>query len=167
MHGLPVNVFRPVFFILAIVLGLAAADAAAQNSAQLLPVHPDPVVIATDGDPARFTVEVAATPKHRQVGLMFRESMPRGHGMLFVFDSTRQVSMWMSNTYIPLDMVFIGENGRIGAIRRAEPRSLDLIAPQMATRFVLELNAGTAEAAGIEVGARVHHPLIDAIAGTK
>ena len=76
----------------------------------------EPLTIATDGDATMFTVEIADTEATRERGLMFRQRLPADRGMLFDFGDPRPVSMWMKNTYIPLDMVFIGADGVIDSI---------------------------------------------------
>lgn len=109
----------------------------------------------------RITVETAETPQARETGLMFRPSMPADQGMLFDFDQTRPVTMWMKNTYIPLDMLFMNEAGRVVAIKRdAQPQSLDLIPSGGPVRYVLELNAGAAARYGVAAGDRLLHPTI-------
>lgn len=140
------------------------AALAQSGTAMVLDTDPVDLVISTSEAEISFRVEVADTPFERQRGLMFRKSMPDDHGMLFEFGETRLVAMWMKNTYIPLDMIFIGDDGTINAIRRATPHSLDIVAPQTQTRFVLELNAGITGKNGIAVGAKVRHPVVDAIA---
>ncbi len=151
--------------LLAAVYGPLSAALAQSGTAMVLETDPVDLVISTFETEISFRVEVADTPFERQQGLMFRKSMPADHGMLFEFGETRQVAMWMKNTYIALDMVFIGDDGRINAIRQATPHSLDIVAPQTQTRFVLELNAGITGKNGIAVGAKVRHPVVDAIAG--
>ncbi len=92
-------------------------------------------------------------------GLMTRKSMPENTGMLFRFDEARPIQMWMKNTYIPLDMVFLNGTGRISHIHRsAEPHSLAIIDSNGPARFVLEINAGEADSSGLAVGTQLHHP---------
>ncbi len=87
---------------------------------------------------------------------MFRTHLAERHGMLFDFEHDQEVRMWMKNTLIPLDMVFITADGRIHRIERdAKPGSLDLIASDGPVRSVLELNAGDASRYGIEPGDRI------------
>src|SRR5690606_16103581 len=102
----------------------------------------------------------------RAKGLMFRETMADDHGMLFIFDETRPVSFWMKNTPMPLDLVFIGEDGRIRAIRPGEPFSEAAISPGAPVRFVLELKRGTAAKAGMRQGDVLRHPAIDGTSGS-
>ncbi|HEY8124182.1 MAG TPA: DUF192 domain-containing protein [Methylocystis sp.] len=103
-------------------------------------------------------VEIADTPKARARGLMFRKSMPADHGMLFEFKAEGPVSMWMRNTYIPLDMVFIGRDGRVvGVAADTEPMSERIIASPGPAYAVLELNAGAARKMSLAPGDQVRH----------
>ena len=103
-----------------------------------------------------FTVELAVTREERSRGLMFRRSLAPDHGMLFDFRDSRRVSMWMKNTFIPLDMVFITREGVIDHIaERTVPQSLEVIAPPRTTRFVLEVNGGTADRLDWNAGDKV------------
>ena len=115
--------------------------------------------IRGDWGQAVFTVEIADTPQERARGLMFRESMPRGAGMLFVFDKPQSVSFWMKNTLISLDMLFID---RTGVIKRVHPNAIpgDLTPiPGGDDIFaVLEINGGLAETFGIREGSEIRHP---------
>ena len=126
----------------------------------------DDLRIMTAKGAVPITVEIANTDETRRTGLMFREEMAADHGMLFVFDETRMVSMWMENTLIPLDMLFIGEDGTIRTIgRNTKPLSRDIVSSKEPVRYVLELNGGAAARLGIEVGDRVEHEAINGQAG--
>lgn len=95
------------------------------------------------GGPVTITVEVASTPDTRQRGLMFRERLAPSAGMLFVFDEEAVQSFWMKNTRIPLDMLFIGGDGRVrGCVERAEPYTETPRSVPAPVRYVLEVNAG-------------------------
>jgi uncharacterized protein len=107
-----------------------------------------------------FSVEIADTEAARAKGLMFRKNLPEGQGMLFDFHREQEVSFWMQNTYIPLDMIFIQGNGRI--LRIAEnttPLSTRLIPSGGPVLAVLEVIGGTARKFGIEPGDRVAYPI--------
>ena len=122
----------------------------------------EPLTIATDGDATMFTVEIADTDITRERGLMFRQRLPEGHGMLFDFGEPRPVSMWMKNTYIPLDMVFIRSDGTIAYIaENTVPKSLDTIGITEPVLAVLELPAGTARKKDIRAGDMVYHRLFN------
>jgi len=103
-----------------------------------------------------FAVELATNNAELERGLMFRKSLPEGQGMLFDFKVDQQVSFWMHNTYIPLDMIFISGRGRIAHIvENATPMSDTLIPSEYPVRAVLEVIAGTAGKLGIAVGDQV------------
>jgi uncharacterized membrane protein (UPF0127 family) len=107
-----------------------------------------------------FQVELAASPEQRSQGLMFREDLAEDRGMLFDFGKPQQASMWMRNTYVPLDMLFIAGDGRITQIAMdTQPLSDAVIASREPVRAVLELRAGVTARLGIEPGDRVVHPL--------
>ena len=145
---------RPTLLLL---LALLAAPIAA---AQQPPLPTQPLTILTDGGPRKFTVEVAQTPEQRELGLMFRRSMPLDAGMIFDFKEPTPAEMWMENTLIPLDMLFVDEHGRIVNIHeRAVPQSTDKIAAAAPVRAVIELNGGVAKVLGIKPGDRVEFPL--------
>lgn len=113
------------------------------------------------GRRVHFTVELALTPEQQSRGLMFRESMPPDAGMLFVFDSVRPVAFWMKNTPLPLDMLFIGADGRIVNIAaRTTPFSTAQVPSAGPVRAVLEINGGVSALLGIAPGDRVIHPAL-------
>lgn len=107
-----------------------------------------------------FMVEVMRTDNDRARGLMFRPSMPQDNGMLFDFERDQMVTMWMKNTYISLDMVFIFADGRIHRIEsRTEPQSEKTISSGVPVRAVLELNANVASRLGLRPGDRIVHSM--------
>lgn len=117
------------------------------------------MTVATDEAEHAFRIYVADSPQERRQGLMFVESLPRDVGMLFLFDGNDEITMWMKNTLIPLDMLFVRRNGVIANIAaRTTPRSEKVIRSDGPVCCVLELRGGTAEALGIEPGDRVIHP---------
>jgi uncharacterized membrane protein (UPF0127 family) len=112
------------------------------------------------GQRQTFKVEVARNEADRTQGLMFRRSMPADQGMLFDFGRVESVSMWMQNTYLPLDMLFIRADGTIARIAaNTEPLSTRTIPSGEPVLSVLELNAGMAAKLGIKPGDRVEHPI--------
>lgn len=118
------------------------------------------VEIATRGGVEVFKVEMAVTDEERAKGLMYRRELPDGQGMLFDFQADREIAMWMKNTFIPLDMIFIRADGTI--LRIAEnttPQSTAIIASGGAVRAVLEVIGGTARKYGIAPGDKVAHPI--------
>jgi uncharacterized protein len=107
-----------------------------------------------------FSVELAVTEQERERGLMFRKQLPEGQGMLFDFKQEQEVSMWMENTYIPLDMIFIRRDGRIWRIaENTEPLSRAIISSGGPVLAVLEVIGGTAKKLGIAPGDRVGAPM--------
>lgn len=120
------------------------------------------VEIATKSGVQVFTVEVATTEEEKRTGLMYRKELADGRGMLFDFSPEQEVAMWMKNTFIPLDMIFIRADGRI--LRIAEntvPQSTAIISSRGLAKGVLEVIAGTAKKYGIAPGDRVAHPLFN------
>ncbi|MCD6070333.1 MAG: hypothetical protein K0R61_3698 [Microvirga sp.] len=137
-------------------LGFAAAFAGAVYAQAL-----ESLSIATQGSQKQsFRVEVARNDADRAQGLMYRRSMPADQGMLFDFGRVEPVSMWMQNTYLSLDMLFIRPDGTIARIApNTEPLSTRTIPSGEPVLAVLELNAGTASKLGIKPGDRVEHPI--------
>lgn len=107
-----------------------------------------------------FQVELANTPESRARGLMYRRAMAEDHGMLFDFGIESTVGMWMKNTCIPLDMIFISRNGVVVSVAMdAEPFSERVISSGKPAYAVIELNAGTARRIGVMAGDLAHHPI--------
>jgi uncharacterized protein len=150
---LPVSISRAVArlsLILILILpgGLAAA-------ADLEPLQ----IVAKSGVHT-LSVELAQTDAQRQQGLMYRKSLPEGQGMLFDFAPAREVTMWMRNTYVSLDMIFIRADGRIHRIAESTtPLSEATISSRGPVVAVLEVVAGTAKKLGISPGDEVAHSL--------
>src|ERR1700682_5108064 len=121
-----------------------------------------PLEIVTKSGVQVFSVEMATTDQEKETGLMYRKELPDGKGMLFDFSPEQQVSMWMKNTFISLDMIFIRADGRILRIaENTEPFSTRIIPSGGLAKGVLEVIAGTAKKYGIEPGDRVAHPLFN------
>lgn len=114
---------------------------------------------------ASFSVELAVTPQERGRGLMNRDHMDRNAGMLFIFDPPRSVSFWMSNTLIPLDMLFVD---RTGVVRRIHENAIPLDETQIPggrnVYAVLEINGGLSNQLGIVPGTEIRHPLFGELA---
>ena len=105
-----------------------------------------------------INVEIADTPQEKAQGLMFRTSLADDQGMLFFYDTPQEVTMWMRNTYIPLDMVFIRADGVVHRIEaRTEPLSEAIIGSRGDVSACLELAGGAAERLGLKAGDRVEH----------
>ncbi|MDX8497279.1 DUF192 domain-containing protein [Mesorhizobium sp. VK4C] len=137
----------------------------ADGQAMMLQVDPTPLVAVTGSGKHSFSIEIADTSEEREAGLMFRKDMADDHGMLFVFERPGEVNFWMKNTPMPLDLVFIGQDGRIKAIKRGEPESEAIISPGQPVSFVLELKAGTAAKDGLKDGDLLRHPAIAQASG--
>lgn len=121
-----------------------------------------PLEIVTKSGVHVFSVEMATTEEEKTTGLMYRKELADGKGMLFDFSPEQEVSMWMKNTYISLDMIFIRADGRILRIaENTEPLSTKIIPSRGLAKGVLEVIAGTAQKYGIAPGDRVAHPLFN------
>jgi uncharacterized protein len=121
-----------------------------------------PLEIVTKKGVQVFSVEMATTDEEKTTGLMYRKELADGKGMLFDFSPPQEISMWMKNTYISLDMIFIQADGRILRIaENTEPLSTKIISSGGLAKGVLEVIAGTAKKYGIEPGDRVGHPLFN------
>jgi uncharacterized membrane protein (UPF0127 family) len=139
-----VSAFAALMFCVVAALPLAAQETF--PSEQL-------TIQTADGKTHPFTAELATTDGQRQQGLMYRKTMAPTNGMLFDFGKDRDVTMWMRNTLIPLDMLFISKEGKIQHIHpNAVPHSESIISSNGAVRYVLELNGGAAKNMGIKRG---------------
>lgn len=137
----------------AILLASACANAKAPDAASAA----SRVVVETSGGAHHAVrVELARTDPERARGLMFRERLDADAGMLFLFDGSEDHGFWMKNTLIPLDMIFIADDGRIaGIVERAEPQTTTLRSVGAPSRYVLEVNGGWCAAHGVRAGDRV------------
>ncbi|MEM9204753.1 MAG: DUF192 domain-containing protein [Pseudomonadota bacterium] len=147
--------FLPVLVLLFAVS--APGTAVAQD------FHTDPLIVDTGNARHFIAIEVADTPPKRAQGLMNRETMAQDAGMLFDFKNDRVVTMWMKNTILSLDMIFIDKSGSV--IRIAEdtvPFSETTISSGQPVRYVLEVNAGVSRKIGLEPGDTISHPVINA-----
>lgn len=144
---------RALLILVAILTGLGAATAREVAATE-------PLAITGRGVRHSFSVEVMRDDESRSRGLMFRRSMPSEHGMLFDFQKVERVAMWMKNTYLPLDMLFIRPDGSIARVAtNTEPLSTKVIPSGEPVLAVLELNAGTTAKLGIKAGDRVEHTM--------
>lgn len=121
-----------------------------------------PLIITTSNGEIRFNVEVAKTPEELQKGLMYRSEMPLNNGMIFNIYPVRPIAMWMKNTKIALDMIFVAPDATISMIKeRAVPMSEDQIISRDPVRAVIELNAGQVKRHDIKVGDKVNHAILN------
>ncbi len=144
--------------------GTKGATAAVVFLASIVAAHAEaplePLTIDTASGPHRFKVEVMRTEPERERGLMYRKTMPRDHGMLFEYQAEQPVAFWMHNTYLPLDLIFIGKDGRVVNVARdAKPMDDSLIPSAGPALGVLELDAGSAKAIDLKAGDVVHHKM--------
>ena len=137
MYGGPKG---PVLFlscVLCSIFALCSCSGAAHGSVTVR------FLDSTRKEVASFSVEVADTPGKRRQGLMFRKQLEEGTGMLFVFDKDEPRSFWMKNTYIPLDIVFIGESQEVvSVVEGTTPLSTEPVRSAGPAKYVLEVNAG-------------------------
>ena len=146
-------------------LALLAWMAAAPVWAGAVACTPDRVVFQTPSGPVAVFVEIADDEAERARGLMFRRSLPEDSGMLFIYDQPRQVSFWMRNTMIPLDLVFLDDTGTVRHIHR-NARPLDetpipgaaIGDPRPERLMIVEVMAGEADRLGLAVGQTMAHP---------
>jgi uncharacterized membrane protein (UPF0127 family) len=149
--------------LIATLLLVATSALAQVGPIEDLSAFPSAKLEIADGKKAKHVFEVwlADNPARQAQGLMFVRSLPPTRGMLFVHPSPRPISMWMKNTYIPLDMVFIDARGRIQQIiANTKPHSLDLVRSSDPALAVLEIAGGEAQRLGLKPGQRVHHPAL-------
>ena len=125
-------------------------------------------ILTPDARQHAFQIWVADTPARHEQGLMFVRDLPDSTGMLFVFNQPQRIQMWMKNTLIPLDMVFIDADGRIDNIAvNAKPLSLKIIDSRHKVLGVLELAGGSTEKFGIHAGDIVQHPVFASVGGIR
>lgn len=147
--------FARMFLLLALLLAILA-DGVALAAEQ----PRDQIVFVTRSGAHAFDVEIADTSQSRSVGLMNRREMADRHGMLFNFHVEEEILMWMKNTYIPLDMIFLSRKGRVISIaKHTQPLSEAVISSHKPAYAVLELNAGAADRIGLAVGDTAQNPI--------
>jgi len=151
MASLYRSLVRLSFLLFFLVPAIATADAAETSR----------LTITTETGEHVFRIEQAVTSNERKVGLMNRKALPRDSGMIFRFEETQPVAMWMQDTLIPLDMVFVREDGTVAGVHeKAVPLSETIIPSPEPVRFVVELAGGVAGEIHLREGDRVKHPLI-------
>ncbi len=140
---------------------IAAADARMR-------VEPLTILPADGGDARKFLVEIAQSDQEKSVGLMFRTKLADSEGMLFPYGPEQKITMWMRNTFIPLDMLFIRADGVIARIEvNTEPLSERIIDSGALVSAVLELPGGAAGRLGIKAGDTVQHPFFGKLPDAK
>ncbi|MGB8817519.1 MAG: DUF192 domain-containing protein [Rhizobiaceae bacterium] len=140
--------------------GLLAFAETSDKRAMVLPVDPEPVMIATNAGQVRISVEIADEQEEHSRGLMFRTPLAPGHGMLFVMDYEEEQYFWMKNTPSPLDLVFASKDGTIVSIKQGEALSEASILSDKPAKYVLELAQGEAARLGLAAGNRMRHRVI-------
>jgi uncharacterized membrane protein (UPF0127 family) len=151
-------------FLLAALMCAAAPQSFAQQAAieagEPMRLEAEKLTIVTAQGRFEFDVEIADESFEQQRGLMFRTDLPTRRGMLFAFGKTRLVTMWMKNTPLPLDMVFLNADGTVAHIaERTTPFSEEIVSSGGEVAFALELNAGVSRLIGLKVGDRLEHRL--------
>jgi len=147
------DIVRLAVALLALV-GLGCAGSAGCREEKAGP--PAVVLTGRDAKPVRIQVEVVTRPEEQARGLMHRDRLAPEAGMLFVYPAEGPRSFWMKNTFIPLDMIFIGRSRRIvGIVHQAEPLTTTPRAVEAPSMFVLEVNGGLAKHRGIKTGSQV------------
>ena len=159
------SVIRPAGIALALALAGCSAEPAQQAptpvETQAANVDPDSglelidVTVTTDEGSHTFVTEIAATPEQQQRGMMFRNEMGADEGMLFPYDQAADRGFWMRNTFIPLDIIFIAEDGTIINIGEGEPYNEESVRSEAPAIAVFEIPGGRSEELGIEPGDRV------------
>jgi uncharacterized membrane protein (UPF0127 family) len=147
-----------------IIIGVVGTTACthSSSSAPKAAGQPEVVLRSHAGNEVHVTVEIARSGPEREHGLMFRQSLESGHGMLFLFEHPEKLKFWMRNTYIPLDMIFISESKRVVAVEEnAEPLTLNPRGPDLDTQYVLEVPGGWARAHGVGPGLEVRFVDVD------
>ena len=158
------NAGRAAGLALILLAGCAQPETTAQPpAAPAASAQYEQLTIDTANGPVNFEVEIADNDAERAQGLMFRQTLPGYRGMLFDFQEPQRVSFWMRNTILPLDIIFIGVDGRILNIAdHTTPYSEEGIPSDGVARGVLEIGAGRAETLGVRPGDRVRHRIFPA-----
>lgn len=152
------SAFRLLVLCVGLCCGGLSVGAWADETPESRPVfQTGSVRIEREGQaPLSYHVELARTNEQQAYGLMFKRALPRGQGMLFLFDTPREEAFWMKHTFIPLDILFLHDDGRIvKLVANAEPEDLTPILSEVPVSAVLEIGGGEAKAQGIVPGDKV------------
>jgi uncharacterized membrane protein (UPF0127 family) len=148
-----------MYSLITLSLLLAAAPVVVTSAPA---IQAETLTIETAKGDQTFKVEVVRNEKERNRGLMFRHQMAADHGMLFDYNPPQEIAFWMKNTFIPLDIIFVGTDGRIISIaENTTPLSLERIPSGGVSRGVLEINGGLSAKLGIKPGDKVRHHLFE------
>lgn len=149
---------RPAQALLPFLLGWVILSYVAVQPASAK-MQTEALTVVTSTGRHEFQVEVTRTEAEKALGLMFRQHLPRRAGMLFPYDDPFEITMWMKNTYISLDMIFVRKDGVVHRIEKGtEPFSEETISSQGKVSAVLEVAAGVADEIGLRAGDRIEHP---------
>lgn len=159
--------FRRRHIIVLMLVSMVKINVALAKRPIEIPVHPIPLEIQTKQGMISYKVEIAFTPSQATAGLMYRTDFPRDRAMLFKQQGSEQLKyeqkffLWMANTPLPLDMIFLNNEGIIVSIvEKTTPFSTDTISSEVPATFALEVNAGEVSQKQIKKGQRVIHPVI-------
>lgn len=147
---------RPALLLLLLPPVLMAATCAGKKTEHEPKAEPTVYLETAGGSEVRVKVEVASTPEERRLGLMHRQGLDKGSGMVFLFEEPEIQTFWMKNTMVSLDMIFIGPDMRVvGVVERTKPMSLAPCMVDEPSQYVLEVEAGFAQRHGIGAGTSV------------
>ncbi len=153
-----IKIFFPPCFVLVTALIFFSTTTGDAQSFRLDNFERSKLSVLSKSKSHEFIVEIAKTDRQQRQGLMFRRRLASNEGMLFVYASPKILKMWMKNTYLPLDMLFIDASGRIvNIVERTVPGSLEIISSVERALAVLEVNGGTTSRLKIQKGDRVRH----------
>jgi uncharacterized protein len=146
-----------------LLLGMTLAASACSHTSKEAPTVREPeVILQTRAGDQHVKVEIARSDPERQRGLMYRQKLEPGRGMIFLFPAPEPLKFWMKNTYIPLDMIFISNERKVLYVEEnAEPLTTQSRGPDEDSQFVLEVPGGWARAHGVERGVAVKFVDID------
>jgi len=148
-----------ILFVLVLVLvGVGAAACGSGHGAAATALPTRSISVQAGGAPVPLTVEIASTESEREQGLMYRQSLAETAGMLFLFPAPSSVGFWMKNTYIPLDIAYLDDLGRVMQIVQGKPLSEALLSPASPYHAVLEVAGGWFQRHNLGVGATVKLP---------